>query len=143
MRGVKPPSLATCTWLWILPFLTGLSVSVCAGQGNGSASDAKLTALDLIALAKSPGPKLALGITSSLDQKQLASGTAWLAHGPDFFFALQAASKPQLFVDDAPGPAVERLRGSDLWYATARIEPVGRSHSFYYLVGGSKFGGSL
>jgi len=143
MQGVKRPSPAKCAWLLILPFfLAVLPVSVCAGQGNGNAGDLKWTALELIALAKSPGPKLASAISSSLEQKQLASGTAWLAHGPDFFFALQASSKPELFIDDTPGPAVENLRGSDLWYATARIEPVGRLHSFYYLVGDSKFGGS-
>ncbi len=38
---------------------------------------------------------------------------------------------------------MQQLAGSDLWYAAAHIEPVGRLHSFHYLVNGAKFGGKL
>ncbi len=38
---------------------------------------------------------------------------------------------------------MQRLGGSDLWYASAHIEPVGRLHSFHYLIQGSKVGGRL
>ena len=63
--------------------------------------------------------------------------------GPDFFFALQSPSEPSLFIDGASGPSMQHLAGSDFWYAAARIEPVGRLHSFHYLINGQKFGGRL
>ncbi len=38
---------------------------------------------------------------------------------------------------------MQNLSGSDLWYTSARVEPVGKLHSYYYIVQGSKFGGRL
>jgi enterochelin esterase-like enzyme len=38
---------------------------------------------------------------------------------------------------------MQNLPGSSLWYAPAHIEPVGKLHSFHYLVQGAKFGGHL
>jgi enterochelin esterase-like enzyme len=103
----------------------------------------KSDATQLIELAKSNSPGLREAITSTFDAKSLKEGTAWIAHGPDFFFATEAAAKPDLLIDGASGPQMQNLPGSDLWYAAARIEPVGRLHSFYYLVQGAKFGGRL
>lgn len=143
MQSFQGTRLAKFTWFLILGFLSTPLLYVLTEQVSGNDSQEKLTATELIAFAKSNSPKLRSAITSTLDPKQLAAGTAWLGHGPDFFFALQTASKPDLFIDDSPGPAVKKLEGSDLWYATARIEPVGKLHSFYYFVGGSRFGGSL
>ena len=103
----------------------------------------KMSAPQLIDLAKSHGAGLRDAITSSFDAKDLKEGTAWAGRGPDFFFATQAPSRPALMIDNAPGPQMKRLNGSDLWYATAHIAPVGRLHSFHYLVNGAKFGGKL
>jgi enterochelin esterase family protein len=107
----------------------------------------KSTATQLIELAKSNSPSLKDTITSALDAKDLKEGTAWIAHGPDFFFAIEASTKPALFIDGAPGPQMQTFAGSDLWYTPARIEPVGRLHSFHYLIkganGSTKFGGRL
>jgi enterochelin esterase-like enzyme len=111
----------------------------------------KSNATQLIELAKANSPGLRDGIAASLDAKELKEGTAWIARGADFFFATEAALKPALFIDGAPGPQMQNLAGSALWYAAARIEPVGRLHSFYYLLdsakadakGGTKFGGRL
>ena len=38
---------------------------------------------------------------------------------------------------------MQHLASSDLWYAAAHIEPVGRLHSFHYVVNGANFGGKL
>ncbi|MGB7281651.1 MAG: hypothetical protein WBE13_05245 [Candidatus Acidiferrum sp.] len=103
----------------------------------------KSDALQLIELAKSNSPSLREAISASLDAEQLKEGTAWIAHGADFFFALEVASKPELFIDGNFGPQMQNVAGSDFWYTAAHIEPVGRLHSFYYLVGGAKFGGRL
>ena len=103
----------------------------------------KSTATQLIELAKSPGPALQSAITATFDSKDLKEGTAWAGRGPDFFFALESKSKPQLFVDGTPGPQLQSLANSDFWYAAAHIEQLGKLHSFYYLIDGNKFGGKL
>jgi enterochelin esterase-like enzyme len=102
----------------------------------------KLTAPQLIALANSNSPALRDAIIASMDAKSLYDGIAWLGYGPDFFFATEAPSKPELFLDDAPGPQMQNLAGSNLWYATARIDQLGKLHSFHYTVNGANFGGS-
>jgi len=99
---------------------------------------------ELIDLARSGSPRLQDAVASTFDSKRLAEGTAWLGHGPDFFFALRTQSKPELLIDGSPGPAMQNLGGnSDLWYAIAHIEALGKLHSFYYLVNDKRFGGSL
>jgi enterochelin esterase-like enzyme len=103
----------------------------------------KLTAPQLIALASSNPAALPDAIRASMEPKDLQSGTAWLGHGPDFFFAIESSSKPTLLIDDAPGPQMQQLPNSNLWYAPARIELLGKLHSFHYLVHGTKFGGRL
>ena len=103
----------------------------------------KLTATQLIELAESASPGLPGAITSTFDAKDLKEGTAWAGHGADFFFAVQGQPRPQLLIDGSPGPQMQQLSGSDLWYTPARIEQLGKLHSFYYLVNGAKFGGKL
>jgi enterochelin esterase family protein len=103
----------------------------------------KSNATQLIELAQSNRSGLRDAITASLDAKDLKDGTAWMGRGPDFFFATETPSKPALVIDGASGPQMQSLTGSDLWYAPARIEPVGRLHSFHYLINGAKFGGRL
>jgi len=103
----------------------------------------KRSVQQLTDLAKSDSPALEEAIRASFDAKDLKDGTAWSGHGPDFFFALEAASQPSLVVDGAPGARMQHRSGSDLWYASAHIEPVGRLHSFHYVVQGKPFGGRL
>jgi len=107
-----------------------------------SAAD-KMDATQLIELAKARSPKLEEAITTTFGAKDLKEGTAWAGRGPDFFFALQAAGKPELIIHDEAGPAMQPLARSNLWYAAARIEQVGKLHSFHYLVNGQSFGGKL
>jgi enterochelin esterase-like enzyme len=103
----------------------------------------KLTAPQLIEIAKSNRSGLRDAITASFDAKDLKEGTAWAGRGGDFFFAVEAPSQPALFIDGAPGPRMRAIKGAGLWYASARIDALGKLHSFYYLVRGSKFGGRL
>lgn len=102
----------------------------------------KLSAPQLISLANSNSPGLHDAITASFEAKDLKEGTAWSGRGPDFFFATEAPSQPSLFVDNAAGRKMHQITGSDLWYASTQLE-VSRLHSFYYQVGGAKFGGRL
>jgi enterochelin esterase-like enzyme len=103
----------------------------------------KRTATELITLANEHSPELRAAIEASFDAKNLKQGSAWASHGPEFFFAVEAASAPALMIDDAAGPPMTQIPGSQLWYAAAHIEPVSRLHEFHYMVAGEKFGGRL
>jgi enterochelin esterase-like enzyme len=103
----------------------------------------KASAVQLIEMAKANSPALRGAIVATLDAKELKEGTAWVASGPEFFFASEATAKPELFIDEAAGPQMQNISGSDIWYATAHIEPVGRLHSFHYVIGGAHIGGRL
>ena len=103
----------------------------------------KASAVQLIEMAKANSPALRGAIVATLDAKELKEGTAWVASGPEFFFASEATAKPELFIDEAAGPQMQNISGSDIWYATAHIEPVGRLHSFHYVVAGAHIGGRL
>ena len=98
---------------------------------------------ELIVLAHANNAKLQDAIVSTFEADRLTAGTAWLGHGPDFFFAVRAQSKPELLIDGSPGPAMQNLPSSDLWFTVTRIETLGKLHSFYYSVSGKKLGGSL
>ncbi len=100
-----------------------------------------MTAPQLIDLARSNSAGLRQAITASFDAKDLKEGTAWAGHGPDFFFATEASSQPSLIIDGEARPPMQRSPGSDLWYTSARIERVGKLHSFHYIVDGIVFGG--
>ena len=103
----------------------------------------KMTAPQLISLAQSHSAGLADGIHSTFTQKELQEGTAWAGKGHDFFFALQSATPPALFIDGVPGPPMQPSSAAGLWYAVAQIEELGTLHSFYYQVAGARFGGRL
>ena len=103
----------------------------------------KFTTSQLIELAKSPGPALRDAMTATFDAKDLREGTAWIDRGLDFFFATRSPSLPLLMIDDLPGLPMNQLSGTDLWYAAATIDQLGKLHSFYYTVNGARFGGKL
>jgi enterochelin esterase-like enzyme len=130
------------------PLRTGV-VSVVALLLSGTLFAAEAVAAEktnagqLIEMARANSPDLRDAIVATLDAKEMKEGTAWIASGPEFFFATEAAAKPEIFVDEAAGPVMRNISASDIWYAAAHIEPVGRLHSFYYLVDGAHFGGRL
>ncbi len=103
----------------------------------------KMSAPELIDLAKSGGNGLGDAITASFDAKDLRDGTAWAGHGSDFFFAIETSTQPTLVIDETAGPIMRQLNGLELWYAVARINELGRLHAFHYLVKGASFGGKL
>jgi enterochelin esterase-like enzyme len=121
----------------LLIFVAALSLAVPALGAD------KLSAPELIALAKAHSPELLSAVQASFDAAKLKDGTAWAGHGPDLFFAVEAASQPTLKIDDAAGPDMEQIPGSNLWVAGAHIEPTGTLHQFSYVVAGAKFGGDL
>ena len=130
----SPPSSRPATCAKALLLISLLSVSAYPAD--------KLTAPQLIGMAKSADPNLATAISATLPAEALKKGTAWIGHGPDLFFAIEAKATPEIVIDEAAGPAMQRAGASDLWYAVAAIQPTGASHSFHYRIDGTNFGGS-
>src|SRR3982751_6271195 len=122
--------------------ITGAILTILTVNPTHAAPPDKSTAPQLIELAKSNNPQLRDAITATFDPKDLQSGKAFIGQGPDFFFATESNSKPDLFIDDATGPEMLQIAGSNIWYAPTRIERLGNSHTFHYLVAHEKFGGS-
>jgi hypothetical protein len=120
-----------------------LLVAVSAAGFAQTAMPQKSSASELIALARTKNADLASAISANFDAKDLKEGTAWSGHGADFFFATEADVKPELLIDDAPGPAMRSVANTHLWYASARIDALGKLHAFYYMVNGTRFGGKL
>jgi enterochelin esterase-like enzyme len=114
-----------------------------APQSTQATAPKKSTALKLIALANAHDPSLAAAISATFDTKDLKAGTAQSGHGPDFFFAIDAASQPTLRIDDKLGSTMQNIPSTTLWYAVAHVEPVSKLHSFDYLINNEKFGGSV
>lgn len=52
----------------------------------------KSSATQLIELARSNSPALRDAIAATFDAKDLKAGTAWIGHGPAFFFAIETSS---------------------------------------------------
>ncbi len=104
---------------------------------------AKTSAPMLAELAKSHPEQLKTATTAAFSIKDLTEGTAWLGRGSSFFFAIDTPSEPVLFIDDEAGPEMEKIEGSNLWYAPAKIDGLGALHSFHYVVDHKKFGGRL
>jgi enterochelin esterase family protein len=107
-----------------------------AGPAGEKAPFSKLMELS----AHPSDPKFREALAATLDPTELKEGTAWIGHGPDFLWALEAASRPLLFVDDKPGPEMKAVPGSNLWFATGKAQ-IGHAHAFRYTIAGKPFGG--
>ncbi|HWR17331.1 MAG TPA: alpha/beta hydrolase-fold protein [Terriglobales bacterium] len=107
----------------------------------------------LTQMAKTRSPELATAIRETFDAKTLTEGTAWAGRGADFFFAVEVEENrhPVLILDEERHTEMQQIAGTRLWYASVRLEPLGKLHSFYYrltpsdlyAIGGARFGGSL
>ena len=81
-------------------------------------------------------------LVKHLGEAPIKSGEAYNSNGPDFIWAVEAATEPSMVVDDRPVARMRRIAGSNLWFHAAQLA-VGTSHRFHYLVNGAKFGGSV
>jgi enterochelin esterase family protein len=102
----------------------------------------KPTALELIAMSNAQDAKLPSAIAAAFDAETLKNGTAQAGHGGEFFFAVEAATEPTLRIDGVNQPAMQRVNGTNTWFTTAHVAPVGTLHAFDYLADGKTFGGS-
>jgi len=79
-------------------------------------------------------------LRATMGEDNLKKGTAYTGKGSEFLFAVEAKSAPRLIVDEAPGGAMKRVKGSDFWVGSANLK-TGTLHSFSYLIDGKPFGG--
>ena len=69
----------------------------------------------------------------------LRDGSAVAAYGGDFAWSIDSASRPHLYIDDAPARPMRKLADT-LWGHTERLR-TGTSHAHYYRIDGSVLGG--
>ncbi len=125
---------------FVLTVVLGGSAYVGAAQ----AAPGSYTASQLGEMARARPGELKAAVVAAFPAADLQAGTAWMGQGKDFFFATRAASRPELRIDDAAGPAMQAVSGeAGLWWASAEISQVGKLHAFYYVVDGKKTGGRL
>ena len=97
---------------------------------------------ELIRLASAHDNGLRQAVEETYAEKPLELGRVWSSHLHDFFFAVRTTAEPTIIIDDRPGPAMQRVEGTDLWYTVAHIDRLGALHGFHYQVAGKYFGGS-
>jgi len=97
---------------------------------------------ELIDLARrTPGSsEFRAALLKTFAEGDLKAGTAIAGLGADFLWAIESAAPPTLFVDDAEGPAMSPITGTELWFGLGRMR-TGTAHSFFYTVQGVRFGG--
>jgi len=100
----------------------------------------KLGVPELLTLARTPSnPAFSQALRDTLTADAIAKGAAVTGYGADFIFATDAASAPDLYIDDTRSGTLQRVDGN-LWFTQAKLTP-GTSHNFYYMVGGQRTGG--
>lgn len=99
----------------------------------------KLTPQQLIALADRDSPELGKALIETFGD-ELKKGTAAAGYLGDFLWAVEAASRPALIVDDNARPEMRQVPGTNLWYAVGKLI-TGTSHRFHYVIDSAIFGG--
>ncbi len=100
-----------------------------------------MTAPQLLELAGRPSdPGLTAALTDALGAKAIQDGTAVMGQGPDFVWAVEAPSAPELWVDDQRVGTLSRVGTGNLWFYKGTMR-TGTSHLFYYMVDGRRMGG--
>ena len=111
----------------------------------GAAAADKAPAVEVAARWQSrirDSPAFRQTLLDTAGAEAVQKGTAFIGEGPDFLFAVESASKPQIIIDDKPGPAMSQLKGSNVWIARTQLR-TGWPHVFHYMVDGKRFGGNL
>src|SRR5579862_833402 len=101
----------------------------------------RLTTPQLIEMAHHPSAGFEEALRTTLGDDKIKKGTAFAGEGAEFLFAVEAATRPELFVDDQTGAGMQRIGQTSLWFQTATLRP-GTVHGFHYEVNGVRTGGS-
>ncbi len=103
----------------------------------------KMSVKQLTDLSRTPAdPAFATALQTALGAKEVKAGTAVMGDGPDFIWATEAKSAPDLYVDDSKIGMLKQAGNSGIWFYTATMR-TGTSHNFYYMVGTERVGGQL
>ena len=102
----------------------------------------KMTAPELIALARRDPAHLRAALVATFTEDAIKKGKAVLGRGEHFIWAVDSPTKPTLVLDDKPGPVMRKIAGSNTWYAVGTYA-VGTSHAFVYRIAGKDYGGSV
>lgn len=79
-------------------------------------------------------------LVASLGEVEIKKGTAVTGQGPDFLWAVEAATVPELVIDDGSALPMTRIAATNLWFRIDRLQP-GTAHIFHYMIDGARFGG--
>ena len=118
--------------------LIPLALALAAGAAE------KATPSQLLQMAKKD-PQSALfreTLLATATPDAIQKGTAFVGEGPNFLFAVESSTTPQIIIDDKPGPAMSKLKDGNVWIASAQLR-TGHPHVFHYIVEGKRFGGNL
>ena len=95
----------------------------------------------LLNLAKTPtNPAFAPALNETLTPAAIKAGTAVTGYGPDFLFATEAPTAPDLYIDDVRAGTLQPIPGTQTFFTQVKLK-TGTSHSFHYMVNGQKMGG--
>ncbi|HKW99656.1 MAG TPA: alpha/beta hydrolase-fold protein [Bryobacteraceae bacterium] len=101
----------------------------------------KLTATELIALAHKKSRELPDALRSTLGQDKISKGTAFAGEGPDFIWAIESDRRPDIYLDGRAAGPMTRAGKSNLWFYPGKLG-TGTAHGFYYMIQGTRTGGS-
>jgi enterochelin esterase family protein len=98
----------------------------------------KMTVKQLTELSKKPdAPAFAAALKATLGEKGLKDGSAVIGEGPNFVWGVEAASAPELYVDDEKIALLRPAGTSGLWFHVGTLK-TGTTHNFHYLIGGTR-----
>jgi enterochelin esterase-like enzyme len=113
--------------------------SLCLLTVLSASAAGKLTVRLLIDAARGNPDAFRDALLATLNRGEIQKGTAVLGDGSDFVWAVEAAQRPSLVIDDQPAGDMNRVAGN-LWYRFGTLR-TGTSHRYHYLVDGRVFGG--
>ncbi|MDQ2947622.1 MAG: alpha/beta hydrolase-fold protein [Acidobacteriota bacterium] len=119
-----------------------LFVAAIIGVCSGTVQAQHMSGKELIALAQSNSTNLSSAVKKTFSNANLQRGTATMGYLSDVLFVVSSASRPEIIIDDAPGPELKLLARTGLWYTVASIPGQGHIHSYFYTIDGKRFGGS-
>jgi enterochelin esterase family protein len=117
-------------------------VATCSPSSGYAMERAAMDRLLAMAKARPDAPEFRQALIERFGEAPIKSGEAFDSNGPDFIWAVEAASRPTLVVDDQPVGPMQPIAGTKLWFRTGQLR-VGTGHRFHYLVEGKTFGGTV
>jgi enterochelin esterase family protein len=98
----------------------------------------KLTVRQLMELARTPSSQaFADGLRATFPDKALKEASAVLGEGPDFLWAVEAPTAPELYIDDEKAAVLKPAGNSGLWFHVGQLK-TGTTYNFHYKIGATR-----